>query len=105
MGVVRRALPDTPAAAAGLQKEDRILKVDGQSFAGKQLRDMVYAIRGKVGTSVVLTMLRDAKVFDVTLTRANVSWEDVDIQTVDKDTALLTIHAFTKSTAHKVKTG
>lgn len=49
---------DSPAQKAGLRKGDVILYVDDKSLAGKTTDDAVQAIRGKVDTSVKLTLRR-----------------------------------------------
>jgi len=105
MGLVLSALPGTPAEAAGLKTGDRILQVDGHSFAGKQMRDMVYAIRGKVGTPVALTILREATVFTAKLTRSKINWDSVDATMLDHGTGVVSIRSFAKATPERVRTG
>jgi carboxyl-terminal processing protease len=55
--LVLSALPDGPAAVAGLCVGDRIVKIEGQATQGLALADAVKRIRGKPGTSVTLTVL------------------------------------------------
>jgi carboxyl-terminal processing protease len=105
MGVVNESLPETPAAAAGLKAGDRILQVDGQSFAGRQLRDMVYAIRGKEGTQVKLTLLRGASVFDQPLTRTRIPFDDVRTELSDDGTLFVSVRSFNEKTVEKVRSG
>lgn len=105
MGVVVEALPGTPAALAGLKAGDRILQVDGVSFAGRQMRDMVYAIRGAEGTEVSLTMLRSASVFTVKLVRARIELSDVELTMMGGGTAYVAIRSFNAHTTDKVRAG
>lgn len=100
MGVVNEVLPGTPAEAAGLKADDRILQVNGKSFVGKQLRDMVYAIRGRVGTHVTLTILRDAEIFSVSITRAALALDDVESASQD-GVGILSLQNFAKKTPQK----
>ena len=62
-------VPGSPAEREKLQAGDKVLSVDGKLYKGKQIHDIVRDIRGKAGDSVTLTMLRDDKVFTVTLKR------------------------------------
>jgi len=53
------AIDDTPAFHAGLQPGDRIVKIDGALTRGLTLLDAVKKLRGKPGTKVTLTILRE----------------------------------------------
>ncbi|MBI3318278.1 MAG: S41 family peptidase [Candidatus Omnitrophica bacterium] len=65
-------IDDTPASKGGLKPNDKIVKIDGQSTRGVSLHEAVKRLRGKPGSRVVLTILREeeTKLFDVTLTRS-----------------------------------
>ena len=61
----------TPAASAGIEPGDRIVKVDGTPTAGMDSEEVVKRLRGAVGTRVTLTIARRGRApFDVALTRA-----------------------------------
>jgi carboxyl-terminal processing protease len=51
-------LPGTPAERAGIQAGDRIVEVNGRSTQGWSFDEALKALRGKVGTSVDLTVDR-----------------------------------------------
>ena len=51
-------MPNTPAAAAGIQAGDYILTVDGVNVATFDREDLVNAISGEPGTQVVLALQR-----------------------------------------------
>jgi carboxyl-terminal processing protease len=52
-------LPNTPAAKAGLKPKDAILAIDSLSTQGMAVDEAVSLIRGKKGTTVILTILPD----------------------------------------------
>lgn len=62
-------IEDTPAYEAGILAQDVIVKIDGKSTDKMTLEDAVKMIRGKVGTSVTLTILRGEKEINYPLTR------------------------------------
>lgn len=62
-------LKDTPAERAGILAGDGIIAINGESTEGQTVDQSVKRIRGEKGTPVELTMLRDAKTFEVTVVR------------------------------------
>jgi len=60
----------TPAYLAGIQAGDIIIAIDGETTAGITLREAAMRIRGEVGTSVILRVLRtDEAEKDITIIR------------------------------------
>jgi carboxyl-terminal processing protease len=59
-GVVKVVSPidDTPASRAGVQSGDMIVEIDGKQVMGLTLADAVEKMRGKVGTEILLTIVR-----------------------------------------------
>lgn len=62
-GLVKVVSPidDTPAFRAGIEANDRITHLDGEQVMGLTLSDAVKRMRGKVGTAIELTVLREGK--------------------------------------------
>src|SRR5919109_325158 len=60
-GFVRVVSPidDTPAAKAGIQPGDLIIKIDETPVKGLSLTDAVQKMRGDPGTKIALTLLRE----------------------------------------------
>ena len=65
------AIEGTPAAAAGVEPGDRIVKANGEPIIGLEISEVVRRLRGSPGTPVVLTIARaNRPSFDVPITRA-----------------------------------
>jgi carboxyl-terminal processing protease len=52
-------IEDTPAWKAGLKADDRIIKIDGESTAEMDLMEAVHKMRGKKGTPLTITIMRE----------------------------------------------
>lgn len=79
--VVVAPLKDTPAFKAGILAGDKIIKIDGADTAGLAVDQAVKKIRGKGGTKVVLTIVREGKEpMDISIVRAQ-----IDIPTVNTE--------------------
>ncbi|MGE3774169.1 MAG: S41 family peptidase, partial [Gammaproteobacteria bacterium] len=72
-GFVRVIAPidDTPASRAGVQAGDTIIKLDDTPVKGITLNEAIKKMRGKPGTKISLTLLRDGveKPIELTLVR------------------------------------
>jgi len=96
----------TPAKKVGLKPKDVIKKVNGKSIAGKTLTQAVNLMRGKVGTTVKLTVERAGKTFTVSLKRAKIPVTTVDYKLVGgkKKIGYITVSTFSTNTAKEFKT-
>src|SRR5256885_15015977 len=65
-------VPGSPAARAGLQGGDQIVKVGGKDTKGATADQATALIHGANGTSVTLTIQRGTSTFDVTLVRTEI---------------------------------
>ena len=100
-GVIKVVSPidGTPAAKAGLMANDLIVKIDGQDVSGMSLNDAVDKMRGKVGTDITLTIVRDKKdPFDKKLTRDKIRVDSVKYSIEDNDIGYIRISSFTEQT-------
>jgi carboxyl-terminal processing protease len=64
---------DSPAQKAGICSKDILLKVDGQSTFGMETTKVVDLLRGKPGTTVVVTVQRGQQVVDIRVERAAIT--------------------------------
>jgi carboxyl-terminal processing protease len=72
------AIEGTPAAAAGIEPGDRIVKADGEPIIGMDISEVVRRLRGPPGSRVVLTIARANQApFDLPITRAVIRVESV----------------------------
>jgi len=67
---VRDVIPGGPAARAGVQRFDRIARIDALSTGGMQVEQVAGAIRGPAGTAVTLVLDRPGRAAPLTVTLA-----------------------------------
>ena len=72
-------IDDTPAQRAGIRAGDLIVKLDDEPVKGKSLGDAVDVMRGKPGTSIMVTVVRkgEDKPLEIELTRAIIKVKSV----------------------------
>lgn len=101
-GLIKVIAPidDTPAAEAGLQAGDLILRLDDRPVKGMELSEAVKLMRGAPGTNIDLTILRAGKgePFNVTLTRAIVQVKSVRSHMIDDNLGYVRISQFQSRT-------
>ncbi|WP_425913911.1 S41 family peptidase [Pseudomonas sp. GWSMS-1] len=96
-------IDDTPASAAGIQPGDLIVKINGQPTKGLSLMEAVEKMRGKAGTDIELTLLREGgKPFDVELTRAVIKVKSVKSQLLDDGYGYIRITQFQVNSGEEV---
>lgn len=94
---VIRTLPDTPAQKAGLQPGDTVIGVNDESTDGWSVSDTVSKIRGEVGTTVKITVLRSGEPKDFTITRAKITSPSVD-SSIEDGVGIMTLRRFDETT-------
>ncbi len=87
-GVVKVISPidDTPAAEAGIKSGDYIVKIAGEQVQGKSLMEAVKLMRGKVGTSINLTIRRKGvkKALEFDITRKVIEVKSVEARIIKR---------------------
>ena len=77
--VIIAPLKNSPAEKAGVKTGDFINKVDNVTTKGLTLPATVAKIRGPKGTNVKLTLERNAKEIDLTITRDQITVDSIEI--------------------------
>ena len=96
-------IDDTPASKAGIQPGDLIVKIDGQPTKGLSMMEAVDKMRGKAGSPIVLTLVREGgQPFDVELKRAVIKVKSVKSQLLDKNYGYIRITQFQVNTGEEV---
>jgi carboxyl-terminal processing protease len=91
-------IDNTPAFRAGIQAGDLVTHLDGEPVLGLTLNDAVEKMRGAVGTTIVLSILRTGEEpFDVSITRDKIRIESVRHE-VKEDVGYVRITSFSEQT-------
>lgn len=95
---VVRVLEGNPAEKAGVKAGDIIVKINGESAEGWDTARVAAKVRGEVGTTVKLSLLRDETLQDFTITRAIVNNPSVQSR-VENGIGILKITRFDENTS------
>ncbi len=88
----------SPAQEAGLKTDDILYKVEGQEVTGEDLSEVVAKVKGKEGTTVNITIVRDNKELDMQLTRKTISVPTVEYEMLDNKVGYIIISEFDEIT-------
>ncbi len=98
-GVIKVVSPidDTPAAKAGIQSGDLIFALDGEPVQGLTLQEAVEKMRGKVGSTIKISVRRASvkEPFDLSLTRETIKVKSVRYR-LEGDVGYIRITSFTE---------
>jgi carboxyl-terminal processing protease len=95
----------TPADRAGIQPNDLITHVDGDSVMGLTLNEAVDLMRGPVGSQITITVLREGESdpFEVDITRETITIQAVRSRLED-DAVVLRLTTFNEQTFPNLET-
>lgn len=95
----------TPAANAGVQSGDQILRINGELTKNMSLMDAVKKLRGKKGTKVTITILREGwkEMRDIELTRGVIPLRSVKSLQLEPGILYTRISNFQGSTTRDYK--
>lgn len=100
---VADAYEDAPAYKAGIRTGDLISKVDGTDIREMDLNTAVAMIKGDIGTTVTLEIIRDGQTFSVTVTRDKVSAKTVDYEMQENNIGYIYVSQFDDVTTEQFK--
>lgn len=98
-------IDDTPAATAGIQTGDLIMRIDGKPVSGLSLSEATDQMRGEPGTKIILTILREseAEPFDVEIERAVVRLSSIKRNRLSHDIGYIRVTQFQIATAENFR--
>ena len=106
-GVVKVITPidDSPASRAGLKAGDYIVKINGEQVRGKTLMEAVNLMRGKINTTIEITVrrkgLKKAKIFKIK--REIIEIKSVVAKLIDNKVGYLRLRAFNQNSSDQLK--
>jgi len=98
-------IDDTPAKKAGLLSGDIIVRLDEKPVKGMTLNDAVKIMRGKPGSSLLLTIVREGESAPLkkTIVRAIISVKSVKFRTLEEGFGYVRISNFQMKTGANLK--
>jgi carboxyl-terminal processing protease len=104
---VIRPMPDTPAGRAGLERFDRVMKINNESTLNMPLDDAVRRLRGDPGTKVTVWLAREGDdgwkgTRKFVLTRERIKVRSVISRRLDGDIAYLRLKQFQQTSTREM---
>lgn len=95
-------LKDTPAYRAGIKTGDKIVKIDGKSSSDMMADEAVRRIRGKKGTEVKLTLLREGgdKPLEIKITRDIIKVPSLKTESKKDGIFVISLYLFSANSAN-----
>ncbi len=94
-------IDDTPAARAGIQPGDRIVRLDDKSIKGLSLSEAVDLMRGEPGTPIELAVMRDGPggLMKFTIVRDIIEIQSIKARTLEPGYIYLRVSHFQEKTS------
>ena len=98
-------IDDTPAQRAGVEAGDLIIRLDDTPVKGMSLTDAVKVMRGKPGTDIVLTIVREGvdRPIEITITRDVIRVTSVRSRSLDPGYGYIRISQFQVRTGENMR--
>lgn len=95
----------TPAKDSGIEAGDLIIRLDNTSVRGMSLNDAVDLMRGKPGTDLILSIVREGeeKPIEITITRAIITAKSVRSEILEPGFGYARISSFQTHTAEDLR--
>jgi len=99
-------IEDTPAWKAGIQAGDRIIKIEEESTKDMTLHEAVSKMRGKKGTPIKITVIREGmeKPKEYTIVRDIIKIKSVKSRMIEGDIAYIKLSQFQERSAEDLET-
>ncbi|MFC1667247.1 S41 family peptidase [Candidatus Omnitrophota bacterium] len=99
-------IDDTPAYNVGIKAGDKIVKIDGELTRGFTLIEAVKKLRGKPGTKVNITILRESekKLLDFTIIRSIIKLESIKkVEVIESGIGYIRLMEFQEKTQRQLE--
>lgn len=94
---------NSPAEKAGITQDDKIITIDGDDFRGLTIQDAAAVLKGESGTKVKVSVIRDGKVLDFSMKRANIEDTSAYGSVIEDNMGYIRILSFDLNTAEQFK--
>ena len=103
--VIRSVIEGTPAEAAGLEIDDIIVQIGGETRPKWDTDEAVLRIRGEEGTAVTLGIRRNGaeQLRDFTITRAKIDVPNVESELLEGGVGYIRLYSFSEPAAGDVR--
>ncbi len=100
---VLAVFPDSPAKQAGILPGDVVTAIDGKPAGDETIDDAAEHIRGKAGTEVHVTVMRNGEAMRFAVTRSNITMPTVEGHMAEGDIGYIHIYSFASHTADEFR--
>lgn len=94
---------NSPAVDAGILPGDIIYQVENEEVTGTDLSEVVAKMKGKEGTSVELTVIRDSEKMDCTVVRKEIEVPTVEHELLEDNIGYIQVTEFDQVTAKQFR--
>lgn len=103
--VIKEVFEGSPAEAAGLLPNDKIIKVAGKSVSGNDFTTVSSLVGGEKDTEVGVTIFRpsDQQTHDFTVVRGNITYPTVSFKMLEEDIAYIQLTKFEELTHNQFR--
>ncbi|MDK2807860.1 MAG: carboxyl-terminal processing protease [Clostridiales bacterium] len=92
-----------PAEQVGILPQDILYKIEGEEVTGEDLTSVVAKMKGEKGTKVTLTIIRDGKELEVSVTRNEIEVPTVSYKMLSNQIGYIQVTEFDEVTAKQYR--
>lgn len=103
-GAVRIITPmaGSPAARSGLRSGDEVVAINGMEIVAEHLQETISRMRGRAGSRVTITVLRDEELIDYELRREIIRVASVHSENLGPSYGYVRVNQFSETTAREL---